>query len=84
MNKMIRRGALSLRTASSCPTPGGFNLFKDFRSRAKAGVNCSGQRLHIPFLGRIGRPSLLIVLRPLTGCDLQPSAESLVFRVMNE
>src|SRR6266403_1145105 len=38
--------ALSFFTASSCPTPGAFNLLRAFRSRAKEGVNCSGQGLH--------------------------------------
>jgi hypothetical protein len=53
-------------------------------SRSEIFEQIETQSLYIPFLGRIGRPSLLIVLRPLTGCDLQRSAESLVFRVMNE
>jgi hypothetical protein len=56
---------LSLRTASSCVTPGAFNLFNAFPSRAKAGVNCSGQGLHAtsPQAG----PKMSIVLSMAAG-----------------
>src|SRR6267154_732032 len=57
--------ALSLRIASSLPTLGVFNLFNAFRSRAKAGVNCSGQGLHAtnPQTG----PKMSIVLSTAIG-----------------